>query len=167
MCSTSSATQEASACTPPPVAHARSTASTSALMPSKRPSAISRSTVRDLATTRGIPRWPPMPSTQWRTSIDRHQHFDVIVIDPPSFAPNSASVPAARRAYRRLTSLAVDSAGERRHAGPGIVFKSHTGRRVLRTGHRRDRREVATRRSTQFARGTHSIIRLASSKAPT
>ncbi|MGZ0178753.1 MAG: class I SAM-dependent rRNA methyltransferase [Acidimicrobiales bacterium] len=40
--------------------------------------------------------------------VDRHQHFDVIIIDPPSFAPNSASVPAARRAYRRLTSLAVD-----------------------------------------------------------
>ncbi len=40
--------------------------------------------------------------------VERHQRFDVVIVDPPSFAPNNTSVPAARRAYRRLTSLAVD-----------------------------------------------------------
>jgi len=39
---------------------------------------------------------------------DHRQRFDVVIVDPPSFAPNSASAPAARRAYRRLTSLAVE-----------------------------------------------------------
>ena len=39
---------------------------------------------------------------------DRHQRFDVVIVDPPSFAPNASSVPAAQRAYRRLTGLAVD-----------------------------------------------------------
>lgn len=39
---------------------------------------------------------------------DNRQRFDVVIVDPPSFAPNAASAPAARRAYRRLTSLAVE-----------------------------------------------------------
>ena len=39
---------------------------------------------------------------------DRHQRFDVVIVDPPTFAPNTASVPAARHAYRRLTSLALE-----------------------------------------------------------
>ena len=39
---------------------------------------------------------------------DRHQRFDVVVVDPPSFAPNAAALPAATRAYRRLTGLAVE-----------------------------------------------------------
>lgn len=45
--------------------------------------------------------------------LDDHQSFDIVVVDPPSFAPNAASVPAARRAYRRLTSLAVELLGKR------------------------------------------------------
>ena len=40
--------------------------------------------------------------------VDRRQRFDAVIVDPPSFAPNTASIPAARRAYRRLTSLAID-----------------------------------------------------------
>lgn len=40
--------------------------------------------------------------------IDRHQRFDVVIVDPPSFAPNEASVDGAIRAYRRLTELAVE-----------------------------------------------------------
>jgi len=45
--------------------------------------------------------------------IDEQQRFDIVIVDPPSFAPNSASVPAARRAYRRLTSLAIELLGKR------------------------------------------------------
>jgi len=40
--------------------------------------------------------------------VDQRKRFEVLIVDPPSFAPNTASLPAARRAYRRLTSLAVD-----------------------------------------------------------
>lgn len=35
------------------------------------------------------------------------ERFDVVVVDPPSFAQNRASIPGAMRAYARLTDLAV------------------------------------------------------------
>ncbi len=35
------------------------------------------------------------------------QRFGVVVVDPPSFAPRQSDVGAARRAYQRLTALAV------------------------------------------------------------
>jgi len=35
------------------------------------------------------------------------ERFDVVVVDPPSFAQNEASVPGALRAYERLADLAV------------------------------------------------------------
>ena len=38
---------------------------------------------------------------------DRGDRFDVVVLDPPSFAHSQASVGGALRAYRRLTGLAV------------------------------------------------------------
>ncbi len=34
--------------------------------------------------------------------------FDLVVVDPPSFAQSQAQVPGALRAYRRLTALALD-----------------------------------------------------------
>ena len=40
--------------------------------------------------------------------VAQNRRFDVVVVDPPSFAPNAAAVPAALRAYQRLTSMAVD-----------------------------------------------------------
>ena len=40
--------------------------------------------------------------------VAQRRRFDIIVVDPPSFAPNASSVPAACRAYRRLTTLAID-----------------------------------------------------------
>lgn len=39
--------------------------------------------------------------------VKRRVRFDVVIIDPPSFASNSASLPAARGAYRRLATLAA------------------------------------------------------------
>jgi len=44
--------------------------------------------------------------------IAQHKRFDVVIVDPPSFAPNTSSIPAAQRAYRRLTGLAVDLLAE-------------------------------------------------------
>lgn len=38
----------------------------------------------------------------------RGEFFDVIIVDPPSFAPNQAAVSNARLAYRSLTRLAVE-----------------------------------------------------------
>jgi 23S rRNA (cytosine1962-C5)-methyltransferase len=36
----------------------------------------------------------------------RGQRWDVVISDPPSFAPSRKALPAARRAYRRLHQLA-------------------------------------------------------------
>jgi 23S rRNA (cytosine1962-C5)-methyltransferase len=37
----------------------------------------------------------------------RGRRFDLVVCDPPSFAPRAAALPAARAAYRRLNALAM------------------------------------------------------------
>jgi 23S rRNA (cytosine1962-C5)-methyltransferase len=39
--------------------------------------------------------------------VARRRRFDVVVVDPPSFASRRASVPAALRAYERLAALAL------------------------------------------------------------
>ncbi len=57
--------------------------------------------------------------------VERHERFDVIVVDPPSFAPNEASVVAARRAYRRLTALAVELL-----ASGGTLFQASCSSRI-------------------------------------
>lgn len=38
---------------------------------------------------------------------ERDQHYDIVVVDPPSFASNQAAVERALRAYARLTRLAL------------------------------------------------------------
>jgi 23S rRNA (cytosine1962-C5)-methyltransferase len=38
----------------------------------------------------------------------RHERFDVVVVDPPSFTAKASDVPRARRAYAELTRLAAD-----------------------------------------------------------
>lgn len=43
--------------------------------------------------------------------VQRRQRFDVVVVDPPSFAPNAASIDGAVHAYQRLTALAVELLG--------------------------------------------------------
>lgn len=40
----------------------------------------------------------------WRAK----EHYDLVVCDPPSFAPNERSKPAALRAYRRLNARALE-----------------------------------------------------------
>jgi 23S rRNA (cytosine1962-C5)-methyltransferase len=46
-------------------------------------------------------------------AIERGDHWDIVVSDPPSFAPKKDAVPAARQAYTRLHGLAsaVTAAG--------------------------------------------------------
>ena len=40
-------------------------------------------------------------------AIEREARWDIVICDPPSFAPNKQSLPAAYRAYRRLHELAA------------------------------------------------------------
>ena len=42
------------------------------------------------------------------TLADRGDRFDLVVIDPPSFAPRRDRVATALAAYRRLTKLGID-----------------------------------------------------------
>lgn len=53
--------------------------------------------------------------------------FDVVIVDPPSFAPNTAAIPAARRAYRRLTRLALELLGT-----GGTLFQASCSSRIDR-----------------------------------
>ena len=53
------------------------------------------------------------------------KRFDVVVVDPPSFAQNEASVRGALRAYERLTDLAV-----RLVEGGGLLFQASCSSRV-------------------------------------
>ena len=53
------------------------------------------------------------------------KRFDVVVVDPPSFAQNEASVGAALRAYERLTDLAVRLAED-----GGLLFQASCSSRV-------------------------------------
>lgn len=56
---------------------------------------------------------------------DRRERFDLVIVDPPSFAPNAAAVPAARRSYRRLTALAIDLLGT-----GGTLFQASCSSRI-------------------------------------
>lgn len=38
---------------------------------------------------------------------DKGQNFDIVIVDPPSFAKSAADVPGAINSYRRLTKLAI------------------------------------------------------------
>lgn len=51
--------------------------------------------------------------------------FDVVIVDPPSFAPNAAALVGARHAYRRLTALAIELLG----AG-GTLFQASCSSRI-------------------------------------
>lgn len=57
--------------------------------------------------------------------VERRRRFDVVVVDPPSFAPHQAAVPAARHAYRRLTALALDLVEP-----GGLVFQASCSSRI-------------------------------------
>ncbi len=61
---------------------------------------------------------PETAGTTFRTSVvdafeamaamaDRGEQYDIVIVDPPSFAHKQGDVPRARSAYRRLTKLAL------------------------------------------------------------
>lgn len=57
--------------------------------------------------------------------VDRRATFDLVIVDPPSFAPNASALASARHAYRRLTALAVDLLGS-----GGTLFQASCSSRV-------------------------------------
>ncbi len=79
------------------------------------------------------------------------ERFDVVVVDPPSFAQNEASVERARRAYERLTELAVGLVED-----GGLLFQASCSSRVsppqlfqaISAGARRGGVELEERRRT-------------------
>ncbi|MFV0308670.1 MAG: class I SAM-dependent rRNA methyltransferase [Desertimonas sp.] len=59
--------------------------------------------------------------------VRQRKRFGVVVIDPPSFAPNQAAVPAARHAYRRLTRLGIQLVEP-----GGVLFQASCSSRIGR-----------------------------------
>lgn len=57
--------------------------------------------------------------------VNERRRFDLVVVDPPSFAPNNDAIPGAERAYRELTGLAV----ELLHDG-GWLFQASCSSRI-------------------------------------
>ncbi|MBA3605222.1 MAG: class I SAM-dependent methyltransferase, partial [Acidimicrobiia bacterium] len=53
------------------------------------------------------------------------RRYDVVVVDPPSFAQNQAAVERAVAAYRRLTALTLDVL-----APGGLLFQASCSSRV-------------------------------------
>ena len=74
--------------------------------------------------------------------------FDLIVLDPPKFAPTAAHAERAARAYKDINLLALKTAGARRPAGDVLVLGRHRRRPVPEDRRRRRaRRRQRTRRS--------------------
>jgi 23S rRNA (cytosine1962-C5)-methyltransferase len=88
------------------------------------------------------------------------RRFDVVVCDPPSFAPSAESVPAARRAYRRLNALALAVV-----APGGLLLtascSSHIGRDALAeavAGAAADAGRGVVVRAFRGAAGDHPVL---------
>jgi len=56
---------------------------------------------------------------------ERHREFDIVIVDPPSFARRQSDVPRALHAYRRLTQLALKLVAE-----GGVLVQSSCSSRV-------------------------------------
>ena len=98
---------------------------------------------------------------------DHGRRFDMVVVDPPSFASRQDQVPGALRAYGRLTELALRLLGPGRHAGPGLVLGPRVRGRLLRDRGCRSGALTASRCRTRSAPPTRSTTRSASPRAAT
>ena len=69
-----------------------------------------------------------------QTAVKPHEkvipRFDLIVLDPPSFTRNRASVPDALRGYKEIHMRALKLLEARRHAGDVLLFASRGCRDV-------------------------------------
>jgi 23S rRNA (cytosine1962-C5)-methyltransferase len=88
------------------------------------------------------------------------QRFDLVVCDPPSFAPRAGALDAARAAYRRLNALALDVV-----APGGLLLSascsSHFGRADLAeavAGAAHDRGRAVVVRQVRGAAGDHPVL---------
>lgn len=91
--------------------------------------------------------------------LERHvaadRRWDVVVIDPPSFAPRQEAVPRALKAYRRLTELGL--AVTRRG---GLLVQSSCSSRIDADTFHRQLRDVARRQGhglEEVARTAHPL----------
>lgn len=83
------------------------------------------------------------------------RRFDVVVVDPPSFAPRADRVESARRAYARLTRLALDVL-----APGGMLVQSSCSSRVTSQEFHRGVLDAAAEhgvRLREWARTGHAV----------
>ena len=83
------------------------------------------------------------------------RRFDVVIVDPPSFAPHRAAIPAALRAYGHLTELALRLVNR-----GGLVFQASCSSRVTTEDFIRVVNSTAVRAGvawTELARTGHTI----------
>jgi len=88
------------------------------------------------------------------------RRFDLVICDPPSFAPRAAALPAARAAYRRLNALALTAV-----APGGLLLtascSSHFGRGELTAAVAEAAAQVARTalvRAVRGAAGDHPVL---------
>ncbi len=70
------------------------------------------------------------------------ERFDTIVLDPPAFAKNRASVKAAARGYKEINLRAIKLLNPGRRAGHLHLFLPHAGGNVPRVNRRRSKRRA-------------------------
>ena len=88
------------------------------------------------------------------------RRFDLVIVDPPSFAPRAEALPAARAAYRRLNALALAAV-----APGGLLItascSSHFGREDLASAvaeAARDAGRSVLVRAVRGAAGDHPVL---------
>ena len=65
-----------------------------------------------------------------RPGASKGEHFDIVIVDPPSFASNQAAVPRALAGVRPAHAVGARGGRARRHARAGVVFEPGQRRRV-------------------------------------
>ena len=95
--------------------------------------------------------WRPTPSPTLRKFRDAARAFDLIVLDPPKFAPTAAHAERASRAYKDINLLGAQAAAPGRAAGDLFVL-GRDRRRALPQDRRRRRARRRRRRHGRRAR---------------
>ncbi len=89
------------------------------------------------------------------TLAGRGERYDLVIVDPPSFAQRRANVAAALHAYDRLTSLALELLGDR-----GVLVQASCSSRVTAEDFHRGVEETVSSRGfwfEEFARTGHCL----------
>lgn len=90
-----------------------------------------------------------------RTLVEDGERFELVIVDPPSFASKQADIPAALNAYRRLTDLALKLCAPR-----AVLVQSSCSSRVQADAFFDTIREAALRsgrRLQELERSAHAL----------